>query len=159
MKVLAAAPLVLALLAPASASVESGAVSIAHICRAEQVAAPGKGPRKAVMTEGVGTGGFKVRTTSPEAQRWFDYGVQALLPYMPSRQGPVLAVRDVPRTKAADYLRLAPGIMLTNEGGDTKIDTGNLHAKAAADGKTLGGRLWSNGDQAERPVVLTRATR
>ena len=48
---------------------------------------------------------------------------------------------------------------LTNEGGDTKIDSGNLHAKAAADGKTLGGRLWSNGDQAERPVVLTRAAR
>jgi hypothetical protein len=48
---------------------------------------------------------------------------------------------------------------LFNEGGDTKIDSGNLHASAAADGKSLSGRLWSNGDQAERPVVLTRATR
>jgi hypothetical protein len=48
---------------------------------------------------------------------------------------------------------------LFNAGGDTKIDGGNLHASASADGTRLEGRLWSNGDQADRPIVLTRAPR
>jgi hypothetical protein len=76
MKVLAAAPLVLALLAPAAASVESPSASVGHICRAEQVFSTMKGPRKLVWVKGVGSGGFPVRTTSAEAQRWFDYGLQ-----------------------------------------------------------------------------------
>ena len=43
-----------------------------------------------------------------------------------------------------------------NGEGDTQIDSGNLHASAAADGASLSGRLWSNGAQADRPVVLRR---
>ncbi len=42
-------------------------------------AGPGdsKGPHKTpVMLDGFGTGGFPVRTSSPEAQRWFDYGMK-----------------------------------------------------------------------------------
>ena len=45
---------------------------------------------------------------------------------------------------------------LFNGAGDTMIDSGNLHASAAPDGKSLDGRLWSNGDQADRPIVLRR---
>lgn len=45
---------------------------------------------------------------------------------------------------------------LYNGAGDTMIDSGNLHATAAADGRSLAGTFWSNGDQAERPVVLRR---
>ncbi|HEX7438596.1 MAG TPA: toll/interleukin-1 receptor domain-containing protein [Caldimonas sp.] len=43
-----------------------------------------------------------------------------------------------------------------NGAGDTMIDSGNLHASAAHDGRSLDGKLWSNGDQAERGVVLRR---
>ncbi len=43
-----------------------------------------------------------------------------------------------------------------NGAGDTMIDSGNLHASAALEGRSLDGKLWSNGDQAERGVVLRR---
>jgi hypothetical protein len=43
-----------------------------------------------------------------------------------------------------------------NGEGDTQIDSGNLHAAAAADGQSLAGQLWSNGAQSERPVLLRR---
>ena len=76
MKALVAAPLVMALLAPTAASLDASSVSVGHICRAEQVYASSKGPRKIEFMTGVGTGGFAVRTTSPEAQRWFDFGIQ-----------------------------------------------------------------------------------
>ena len=76
MKALLAAPLVMALLAPTAASLDPSSVGVGHICRAEQVYAPVKGPRKIAFMAGVGTGGFPVRTTSPEAQRWFDFGIQ-----------------------------------------------------------------------------------
>jgi hypothetical protein len=46
---------------------------------------------------------------------------------------------------------------LYNGAGDTMIDSGNLHATAAADGTSLGGELWSNGAQAKRVIVLRRA--
>ncbi len=57
-----------------------------------------------------------------------------------------------------------PGLPLTldiawqlfNGGGDTRIDSGNLHLQASPDGSSLEGRLWSNGDQADRAVVLRR---
>ncbi len=75
MKVIAAAPLVLALLAPSAAQLDPSAVAIAHICSAEQGFVAGKGPRKIELKPGMGTGGFPIRTTSAEAQRWFDYGV------------------------------------------------------------------------------------
>lgn len=45
---------------------------------------------------------------------------------------------------------------LFNGEGDTQIDSGHLHLSAAADGRSLAGPLWSNGEQAERPVVLRR---
>ena len=45
---------------------------------------------------------------------------------------------------------------LYNGAGDTMIDSGNLHATAAADGRSLGGELWSNGAQAKRAIVLRR---
>jgi hypothetical protein len=76
MKLFAAAPLVLALLAPTAGALDASAVSVGHICGAERIFAPQKGPRKIEFISGIGTGGFTVRTTSPEAQRWFDYGVQ-----------------------------------------------------------------------------------
>jgi hypothetical protein len=43
-----------------------------------------------------------------------------------------------------------------NGEGDTEIDSGRLQASARPDGTSLAGRLWSNGDQAERPLVLRR---
>ena len=75
MKALAAAPLVLALLAPSAARMDPGAVAIGHICSAERGFVARKGPRKIELQSGMGTGGFPVRTTSSDAQRWFDYGV------------------------------------------------------------------------------------
>ena len=46
--------------------------------------------------------------------------------------------------------------LLYNGAGDTQIDSGNLHVTAAPDGRSLDGKLWSNGDQADRPIVLRR---
>jgi hypothetical protein len=46
--------------------------------------------------------------------------------------------------------------MVYNGAGDTRIDSGNLHVSAAADGRSLDGKLWSNGQQAERALVLRR---
>ena len=76
MKAVAAAPLVLALLAPSVAQVDASAVSVGYICSAERGFVAGKGPRKIAFQSGIGTGGFAVRTSSAEAQRWFDYGIQ-----------------------------------------------------------------------------------
>ena len=76
MKALLAAPLVMALLAPTAASLDASSIGVGHICRAEQVYVSTKGPRKIEFMTGVGTGGFPVRTTSSEAQRWFDFGIQ-----------------------------------------------------------------------------------
>ena len=76
MKLFAAAPLVLALLAPSAGALDASAVSVGHICSAEKDFTPPKGPRKIEFMSGIGTGGFAVRTTSPVAQKWFDYGLQ-----------------------------------------------------------------------------------
>jgi len=76
MKLFAAAPLALAVLAPSVSSLDVSAVSIGHICGAEQTYVAQKGPRRIEFLPGIGTGGFTVRTTSPKAQRWFDYGIQ-----------------------------------------------------------------------------------
>ena len=46
--------------------------------------------------------------------------------------------------------------VLYNGAGDTQIDSGNLHVIASSDGRSLDGKLWSNGDQADRPIVLRR---
>lgn len=50
--------------------------AIAAICRVEQhVAAPGGGP-DITIESGMGDGGFPIATSSPAAQRWFDYGIK-----------------------------------------------------------------------------------
>ena len=76
MKALVAGPLALALLAPTAASLDTSAVGVGQICRAEQIYAPNKGPRKLDFLPGIGSGGFPARTSSVQAQRWFDFGVQ-----------------------------------------------------------------------------------
>ncbi|HEY5409550.1 MAG TPA: hypothetical protein VIJ94_02375 [Caulobacteraceae bacterium] len=76
MKLLVAAPLALALLAPTAASLDPSAIGVGQICSAERIYVANKGPRKIDFMPGIGTGGFAVRTTSAEAQKWFDYGLQ-----------------------------------------------------------------------------------
>ena len=49
--------------------------AIFSICRVEAHVAPGGGPRITIES-GMGTGGFAIATASPQAQRWFDYGVK-----------------------------------------------------------------------------------
>ena len=46
--------------------------------------------------------------------------------------------------------------LLPGSGGDDKIDGGNLSLRLSPDGRTLTGRIWRNGPQAEHPAVLTR---
>ena len=43
-----------------------------------------------------------------------------------------------------------------NGTADTMIDSGNLNLAAAADGRSLEGKIWSSRDQIERPIVLRR---
>lgn len=50
---------------------------------------------------------------------------------------PVGALRDVPRRNAADYLRLAPGIMLTNEGGEGHAERVYLRGFDAREGQDI----------------------
>ena len=49
--------------------------AISSICKVEAHVAPGGGPHITIQ-DGMGTGGFPVRTTSRDAQRWFDYGLK-----------------------------------------------------------------------------------
>jgi hypothetical protein len=50
--------------------------AVGYICSAE-VDAPAAGSvRQLVRVDGVGTGGFAIATAKPEAQAWFDYGMQ-----------------------------------------------------------------------------------
>lgn len=50
--------------------------AIFSICRVEaHASAPGGGPRITIES-GMGTGGFAIATASPQAQRWFDYGIK-----------------------------------------------------------------------------------
>ena len=71
---LALAPLATAGLANSDDSLSARAVGF--ICAAEQDGpAPGS-QRRLVMVPGVGTGGFSIATSKPEAQAWFDYGMQ-----------------------------------------------------------------------------------
>jgi tetratricopeptide (TPR) repeat protein len=62
-------------LVPSAFGQEVTALSIGYICSAERLAQPHSGPRKLEIETGMGSEGFPVRTTNPEAQRWFDYGV------------------------------------------------------------------------------------
>ena len=51
-------------------------LAIGYICSAERDGARKIGARRLVMVADVGSGGFAIATTKPEAQRWFDYGMQ-----------------------------------------------------------------------------------
>jgi tetratricopeptide (TPR) repeat protein len=49
--------------------------AISSICKVEAHVAPGGGPNITIQS-GMGTGGFPVATSNPQAQRWFDYGIK-----------------------------------------------------------------------------------
>jgi hypothetical protein len=49
------------------------------------------------------------------------------------------------------------GLRVETPAGGSPIETGNLRAEASADGARLSGRLWMNGEQAERAAELVRA--
>jgi predicted Zn-dependent protease len=51
-------------------------LAVGYICSAEQSApAPGS-QRRLARVAGMGVGGFAIQTSQPEAQAWFDYGMQ-----------------------------------------------------------------------------------
>jgi tetratricopeptide (TPR) repeat protein len=65
-------------LALASLTTDDDAIShraIGYICSAEHAAAAGS-EHRLVMVPGVGSGGFSIKTDNPEAQAWFNYGMQ-----------------------------------------------------------------------------------
>jgi len=49
------------------------------------------------------------------------------------------------------------GLRIETPAGGNPIETGNLRAEASADGARMNGRLWMNGEQAERAADLVRA--
>ena len=64
-------------LAPAALAADDvSSFAVGLICSAEHDPAPAGSERRLVMVAGVGTGGFAIRTEKPEAQQWFDYGMQ-----------------------------------------------------------------------------------
>ena len=75
MKSAALAVALAATLVPTAFGQEVTALSIGYICSAERLAQPHTGPRKLEIESGMGAEGFPVRTSDPQAQRWFDYGV------------------------------------------------------------------------------------
>jgi hypothetical protein len=50
--------------------------SIAQICGAEQRPITATGDPRLTIEDGMGDGGFVIRTTSPQAQAWFNYGIK-----------------------------------------------------------------------------------
>ena len=63
--------------APLAASDDSpSARAVGYICGAERDLPAAGGQHRLVMVSGVGTGGFAIATTKPEAQAWFNYGMQ-----------------------------------------------------------------------------------
>jgi tetratricopeptide (TPR) repeat protein len=68
--------LVLALAPLAMADDAMSVRAVGFICSAEQDAVPQGSHRELVRVAGVGTGGFPIVTIHPEAQAWFDYGMQ-----------------------------------------------------------------------------------
>lgn len=63
------------LMVPAVAGSNAPNLGVAYICSAEKTAEP-TGPEKLVVLPGMGSGGFTIRTSNPEAQLWFDYGLK-----------------------------------------------------------------------------------
>ena len=71
-------PLLLSALFLAPVAMAAGDVSsraVGYICSAESGASPAGAAKQLVMVRGVGTGGFPIVTTRPEAQTWFNYGM------------------------------------------------------------------------------------
>jgi tetratricopeptide (TPR) repeat protein len=66
---------VLGLTPAATANDEASQRAIGFICSAEHDRPPAGGERQLVRVPGVGTGGFPIATSKPEAQAWFDYGL------------------------------------------------------------------------------------
>ncbi len=65
------------LLTPAALAADAPSnLAVGAICSAESNAPPTGGTRQLVKLPGVGTGGFAIATRNPEAQVWFDYGMQ-----------------------------------------------------------------------------------
>ena len=50
-------------------------IGVAYICSAENRAKP-KGPETLTILPGMGSGGFTIATSNPQAQVWFDYGIK-----------------------------------------------------------------------------------
>lgn len=63
--------------------------------------------------------------------------------------------RRIDAPGVAPALDIALQVLASPEGG-AAIDSGNLSLRLSADGKTLNGRIWLNGAQADQPAVLTR---
>ena len=77
MRSVVAAMALLAAGAPSAlgAGADVTAISLKYICGAESQATADVGARRLEIVPGVGTGGFPIRTQSPDAQRWFNFGV------------------------------------------------------------------------------------
>lgn len=67
--------LAVAALAPAATAPDASRQAIAYICGAE-AAGGGSGPREVKREAGVGNSRLAIATANPEAQAWFDYGLQ-----------------------------------------------------------------------------------
>jgi hypothetical protein len=67
--------LAMAAVTPAATAVDPSRQAISYICGAEQ-AGGGSGPREVKRQEGVGNSRLTIATSNPEAQAWFDYGLQ-----------------------------------------------------------------------------------
>lgn len=65
-----------ALLTPAAVKPDATALGIGYICTAERAVGGGSGPRKLAIEPGVGNSRLKIATANPQAQAWFDYGLQ-----------------------------------------------------------------------------------
>lgn len=55
-----------------------------------------------------------------------------------------------------DDLVIDIALQIFSSPGKTMVDSGNLHSRLAADGKSMTGTLWLNSQQAERPIRLQR---
>ncbi len=70
------AALAVALLPAAIAASDAPNAAVGFLCSAELNAPLLGSQRQLVMVAGVGTGGFAIQTTNPQAQVWFNYGLQ-----------------------------------------------------------------------------------
>lgn len=75
MRIVVALAATAALALPAASKSDSDPIGIAYLCSAEKRIDP-KGPKALTLMPGMGSGGFTVATTNPQAQIWFDYGIK-----------------------------------------------------------------------------------